>query len=127
VTSRGSWCAFSCSVAIAASLLGCSATTTAVASADGRETYSIECIKIHDCWAAAQRACGGRYETVLTTHNQIPESELPGFNAVTDSHTHSHHFDRPSMPSNVPVGGPGIESDAPMPLAEVIVVCSGVS
>jgi hypothetical protein len=112
---------------MAASLLGCSATTTAVASADGRETYSIECIQLYDCRMAAQRACGGRYETVLTTHNQIPESELPGFNAVTDRHTRPHRFNRPTMPSNVPAGGPGIESDAPMPLAEMIVVCSGVS
>jgi hypothetical protein len=94
-----------------------------VATASGPPTYSIECIELSDCWVAAQRACGGPYETVLTRHNEIPESELPGLNAVTDRNAHPQDFREPRLRSSVPAAGPGIESDAPMPLAEVVVVC----
>src|SRR5262245_6627532 len=99
-------------------LAACSTTTTPVRSATGKLAYSIECIHLGECFEEARRACGGPYETVSTRQNQIPESELPGLNAVTDSHARSRDGTHRDMPSNVPLGGPGFESDAPMPLAE---------
>ena len=109
---------------VLAGLSGCTSTTTSVATANGPPTYSIECIELSECWVAAQRACRGPYETVLTRHNEIPESELPGLNAVTQSHTSRPYRAGGRGVGEVPPGGPGIESDAPMPLAEVVVVCS---
>jgi hypothetical protein len=84
-------------------------------------------MQLGECMAAAQRACGGGYEMVKTAQNRIPESELPGLNKVTYAHKYAGGGMRTAMPSDVPPGGPGIESDAPMPLAEVVVVCKGAS
>src|SRR5262245_48627659 len=106
-------------------LTACSTTTTPVRSATGKLAYSIECIHLGECFEEARRACGGAYETVSTRQNQIPESELPGLNAMTYSHTRARYATRGAMPSTVPPGGPGFESDEPMPLAEVVVECGG--
>jgi hypothetical protein len=110
---------------LALGLAACSTTTTPVRSATGKPAYSIECIELGECFAEARRACGGPYDTVSTRQNEIPESQLPGFNAVTDSHARARDGSHAAMPSTVPPGGPGIESDAPMPLSEVVVVCHG--
>jgi hypothetical protein len=88
--------------------------------------YSVECVHVDQCWAAARRACGGGYQTLSTSENRIPESELPGLNRITSAHGARHGGMMSTPPSTVPPGGPGIESDAPMPFTRVVVACTGV-
>src|SRR5689334_23365725 len=91
-------------------VVACSTTTTPVRSATGKPAYSIECIHLGECFAEARRACRGPFETVSTRANSIPESQLPGLNAVTESHARSRDGTLATMPGMVPSGGPGIES-----------------
>ena len=53
--------------------------------------------------------------------NTIPDSELPGLNARTQRNTErsTREYDHFDWNPN----GPGIESEAPLPITEVIVVC----
>jgi hypothetical protein len=107
------------------SLCGCATTRTKLESADAAvATYRIECIRLGDCWAEAQRACRGDYRMLERHDNAIPESELPGLNARTESHSHRRwELDTFATRSAEPYG-PGIESDGPMPLTDVVVACS---
>ena len=89
----------------------CSPTSVhSLAPKGGAPAYKIECVKLDGCLSEAARQCHGAYRTVTTKHNTIAESDLPGLNARTQ---------RQNASSN----GPGIESDEPMPLTEVVVVC----
>jgi hypothetical protein len=105
----------------------CATTTKPLApSSGGAASYKIECIKLGDCWTEAKRACGGPYRTVAKHENTIPESELPGLNVRTQGDTLRHYPYGYGLPGSVPQYGPGVvESDEPMPLAEVVVVCTG--
>jgi hypothetical protein len=125
VTRRVSWLP-SAGLLATLGLLGCSTTTKSVYAPEGAAMYSVECVHVHQCWAAARRACGGGYQTLSTTENRIPESELPGLNRLTVAHADHHSGMTSATPSTVPVGGPGIESDAPMPFTRVVVACTGV-
>ena len=75
-----------------------------------------------DCERAARKQCGGTYSTLRTWQNRIPESDLPGLNARTQRETErsTRPYDHPDwvLPS-----GPGIESEEPLPITEVVVVC----
>jgi hypothetical protein len=103
----------------------CTTTTKALAPEGGRASYKIECIKLGDCWAEAQRACRGPYHALEKHENTIPESDLPGLNARTEANTERHYPYGYGLPGGTPPHGPGIESDEPMPIAEVVVVCAG--
>jgi hypothetical protein len=104
----------------------CSATTTKpVALGSGAQGYKIECVRIDDCWAEAKKACHGPYRSVQTEGNSIAESDLPGLNARTHENTERHYVYGVGLPGGVPPNGPGIESDEPMPVTEVTVVCKG--
>lgn len=105
---------------------GCATTTKSLAPSGGAESYKIECIQLGDCWAEAKRACRGPYRAVAKYENTIPESELPGLNVRTQGHALRHYPYGYGLPGSVPQYGPGVvESDEPMPLAEVVVVCTG--
>ena len=93
-------------------VLGCGSRTTvrSLPPEGGKPTLKIDCIAIDECWSAAREHCHGPYRALGTRKNAIAESDLPGLNARTQ---------REGVSSN----GPGIESDEPMPLVEVVVVC----
>ncbi len=100
-------------VATVLGAVACGPTTVrAIGPEGGPPTYKIECVKLDGCLSEAARQCHGAYRTVATKHNTIAESDLPGLNARTQ---------RQNPTSN----GLGIESDDPMPLTQVVVVCSG--
>ena len=105
----------------------CATTTKPLApTSEGAASYKIECIQLGDCWAEAQRACHGAYRAVEKHENTIPESELSGVNIRTQGNTLRHYPYGYGLPGSVPQYGPGVvESDDPMPLAEVVVVCAG--
>jgi hypothetical protein len=105
--------------------LGCASTTTVkpVSRADG-SGYEIECIRLGECWQEARRACHGQYQTVQQDENTIPESELPGMNALTSRNTGVRNGFVGQDPGMVPSSGPGIESRDPLPLAHVVVFCT---
>ncbi len=105
----------------------CATTTKPLArTSEGAASYKIECIRLGDCWTEAKRACGGPYRAVEKHENTIPESELSGLNARTQGNTLRHYPYGYGLPGSVPQYGPGVvESDDPMPLAEVVVVCTG--
>jgi len=104
----------------------CATTTTKLESASAAPTYRIECIRLGDCWAEAHRACGGDYRMLERHDNTIPESDLPGLNERTDAHSYQRwSLDWPAARNPRPYGT-GIESDQPMPLTDVVVVCSAL-
>src|SRR6476469_7492515 len=99
---------------------------TALPPEQGASSYSIECVRLADCWDEAKRACHGSYRVVSQneSENVIPESELPGLNSQTQGNTYRHYTTYgTSRAGGVPTYGPGIESDEPMPLAAVVVAC----
>ena len=103
------------------------ATKTPVSTASGAGvSYKIECVHVAECLAEANRTCHGKFDTVSTRENvnTIPESELPGLNSQSQAkafrHTTSYGT---TVPGGIPSYGPGIESDEPMPIAEVVVAC----
>jgi hypothetical protein len=108
-----------------ASASACTTTTKALAPSHGAASYQIECVKLDDCWAEAKRACGGPFRAVEQHQNTIPESDLPGLNARTQANGITRYPYGYGPPGNVPRYGPGIESDEPMSVAEVVVVCGG--
>lgn len=102
------------------------ATKTVVASQGGAPSYRIECAHLDACLAEAKRACHGKFQTVSTRENvnTIPESELPGLNSQSQAHTTRYPSSYgTTVPGGIPSYGPGIESDEPMPIAEVVVAC----
>jgi len=100
-------------VAMAPGAVACGPTTVRpIELRGGAPAYKIECVKLDGCLSEAARQCHGAFHTVSTRNNTIAESDLPGLNARTQ---------RQNATSN----GPGIESDEPMPLTEVVVVCNG--
>lgn len=103
----------------------CSATTAKpVALGSGGKGYDIECVRPDDCWAEARKACGGAYRPVRQgSANTIAESDLSGLNQRTQDNMYRPYVY--SMPGGVPHYGPGIESPDPMPITEVLVVCTG--
>jgi hypothetical protein len=105
--------------------LGCGSTTiTPVSPEQGRASYEIECVRVGDCWREASRACKGAYKTVHQSANHIPESELPGLNGLTERNARDRNGFVGNDPGMVPAFGPGIESRDPMPLTQVVVVCT---
>jgi hypothetical protein len=105
--------ASSLGVVMAAGMLACAPTTVrSITPAGGAPTYKIECVELDGCLSEAQRQCHGAYRTVSTEQNTIAESDLPGLNARTQR-------------QNVSSNGLGIESDEPMRLTQVVVVCNG--
>lgn len=98
-------------VVTAVGVVACAPTTVhSLAPEGGAPAYKIECMQLDGCLSEAARQCHGAYRTVSTKQNAIAESDLPGLNARTQR-------------QNVSSNGPGIESEAPMPLTEVVVVC----
>ncbi len=106
-----------------AALAGCSTTTRPLAPVNGYASYQIECIRIGECWVEARRACGGPYRTLERRDNWISESDLPGLNERTYAHSYSRWtlqgITRPVEPY-----GPGMESDEPLPITDVVVMCT---
>lgn len=99
--------------------LGCGATTVrSITPEGGATTLQIECIELDGCLSEAHKHCHGPYRTVSTKQNTITESDLPGLNARTQRQSESSS-------ASVSAYGPGIESDEPMPLTQVVVVCAG--
>ena len=87
----------------------------------GSRQYRVECIQMAECQKRAQRACGTQYQVVSEWHNEIPESQLPGLNEGSRPKSVSdYNAYRASLPDRT-----GIESDAPMPLASIVVACNG--
>ena len=104
---------------------GCSgATIKPLEPQGGRQAFEIECINVGQCWREARRACNGPYRALHQSENLIPESELPGLNPRTAHHGAEAYEYSPDHPNTVPLAGPGIESDEPMPLTQVVVVCA---
>ena len=89
--------------------------------------FQIECIKLDQCKKKATVACGSQYSIVSEWHNTIPESELPGLNEGTRPKDFQDWENR-TLPNRAGIALPnrtGIESDAPMPLASIVVACTG--
>jgi hypothetical protein len=107
--------------AAACVLAGCTATVRSAPPQAGKPSYEISCMDVRDCDRVARRQCGGAYSTLRTWQNTIPDSELPGLNARTQRNTErsTREYDHFDWNPN----GPGIESEAPLPITEVIVVC----
>jgi hypothetical protein len=84
----------------------------------GSRQFRIECIHIEECREKASIACGSAYDVVSEWRNTIPESELPGLNEETRPKDW-RDWNRHSLPDAT-----GIESDAPMPLASIVVACA---
>lgn len=105
----------------AGALVGCTATVRAAPPHAGKPSYEIACMDVRDCDRVARRECGGAYSTLRTWQNKIPDSELPGLNARTQRNTErsTREYDHWDWDPN----GPGIESEAPLPITEVVVVC----
>ena len=103
-------------------LTGCTTTVRALAPQGQKPSYEISCMQPADCERAARTQCGGTYSTVRAWHNRIPDSELPGLNAQTQRRTErsTRPYDHPDW---ILPYGPGIESEAPLPITEVVVVC----
>ncbi len=95
--------------------LACSSTVKSVTPPGGPPTFQIECMELTGCWNVAAQQCGGSYRAVSTKQNTIPDRELPGLNARTQ---------RNADPTSGEYG-PGIESNAPLPIVQVVVVCTG--
>ena len=101
--------------------------TRALPPRHGALAYRIECVGLPGCWSAAHKACHGSYrvESKRENVNTIPESELPGLNAQTQANGYQNATSYgTSIPGGMPTYGPGIESDEPMPVSEVVVVCT---
>jgi hypothetical protein len=104
---------------------GCAGTTTTpLASANGRPTYRIECIEVSQCWTEARRACRGAYRALATHENQIPDSDISGLNERTRANATGRGEYVAGMPMSAAPSGPGIESSAPLPIVEVVVMCT---
>jgi hypothetical protein len=76
---------------------------------------------MNECEQRARVACGSRYDVVSEWHNEIPESALPGLNEASrpkDGRDYDHY--QAALPNRT-----GIESDDPMPLATIVVACTG--
>jgi len=101
--------------------LGCASTSARLARTSGHPTYQIECANVGDCWTQARRACGGDYRTLARYDNWIPESDLPGYNHRTIESSEPHRV----YGARMPYYGPGIESDEPLPITDVVVACNG--
>jgi hypothetical protein len=102
------------------------ATKTAVSPVSGAPSYKIECVHVAECLAEAKRTCNGKFDTVSTRENvnTIPESELPGLNSQSQANTFRHTTSYgTTIPGGIAPYGPGIESDEPMPIAEIVVAC----
>jgi hypothetical protein len=95
-------------------LAGCTATVRSVAPHAGKPSYQIECIDLRECERVAREQCRGSFSTLSKKQNKIPDRELPGLNARTQGNT-----DRSTGEYDVP----GIGSEEPLPLSEVVVVC----
>jgi hypothetical protein len=106
---------------VASTLAGCTTTVRSVAPHAGKPSYAIECMKLQDCERVARERCGGSYSTLSQRQNRIPDSELPGLNARTYRNTErsTREYDTWDWEPH----GPGIESEEPLPIAEVVVVC----
>ena len=107
-------------------LSGCSSARSAATAPGATATYDIECMHLGECWAEAQRKCGGAYRALETHENTIPDSDLPGLNAETDAHSYRHDGFYVGGPPRRRPFGPGIESSDPLPLADVVVACVDV-
>jgi hypothetical protein len=102
------------------------ATKTLVSAGGGARSYKIECVHVSECMAEANRTCRGKFDTVSTRENvnTIPESELPGLNSQSQANTFRHSTSYgTTIPGGIAPYGPGIESEEPMPIAEVVVAC----
>jgi hypothetical protein len=83
--------------------------------------FRIECIRMAECQHKASVACGSKYDVVSEWHNEIPESELPGLNEASrpkDARDYNNYH--AALPNRT-----GIESNEPMPLASIVVACTG--
>jgi hypothetical protein len=127
---RASWSVgkvvVSAAVLLASSCTLSGTKTSALPPSHGAPSFRVECVRLDDCWTAAHRACHGTYRVVSKRDdvNAIPESDLSGLNAQTQGNTARHTTSYgTTVPGGVPSYGPGIESDDPMPLSEVVVVC----
>lgn len=105
--------------------VGCSATSELppAKASDGAEhrRFRVECVEMAQCQQRASAACGSKYEVLSEWHNEIPESELPGLNeASTPRDVRDYHNTHAALPNRT-----GIESDAPLPLASIVVACNG--
>lgn len=105
----------------AGALAGCAATVSEAPRHAGKPSYAIACMEISECDRAARRHCGGAYSTLHRWQNQIPDSELPGLNARTrrNAERSTREYDHWDWDPS----GPGIESEEPLPIAELLVVC----
>ncbi len=113
-----------CLVVAGLSLCGCSTTTTRLSTVNGRQTYAIECGDAGDCFKQASRTCRGSYQTLERHDRWISEADLPGLNDRTEAHLYQRWtLTSPSILRPAPYG-PNIESDRPLPITNVVVMCT---
>lgn len=103
---------------------GCAATTTRLAPVQGQAAYEIECIREGDCWLQARKACNGSYRMLERHDNSISESELPGLNTRTVYESNPKGGYQHVPPATVGTYGPDFEASEPLPLTNVVVLCT---
>jgi hypothetical protein len=99
-------------------LCGC-ATTTRLATVNGRPTYEIECGEVGECWTQASRTCRGSYQMLQRHDDWISESDLPGLNERTEVHLGRPETLR-ALATRTYVG---VGSERPIPITNVVVMC----